>query len=494
MVDKEQIERWRQALSGRDPLKFVNTLGTVAQSKSPEAVELLENAGEFLPANFWDMQIELHDRTVTVREFRDEWLRQLRESLPYAFRAGELDAAEPVAFISYSTTDQVRATQLAGAITQGAGHQVFLDHWELAPGDQLPDRIAASIERAGALVLLVSKSSLASAWVKKEMKLAFSRAKQDPRFRIIPVLLESLKAPKSISDLVYVDWREPDNIDLVAQTVLDRIRGRPSFSARVSSLMSARDSDNHPYQEQHRQVGRNLLPFVASVSELTVEANQQWLMWRLFHDVLPAYRCTIKIGRGTRADTVQFDLVDRWFETVNTIALTEEEMQRGLWSVAVDPTRTERWGANDLRHLGDTGRISFRSSCSPRTEENPFLPTRPDRLDAILSEINASMRPWDSPAKESFLYALCSAADMPRWRRVEIVFGGVHTTLSLAFSSMVRDVPERETGGPGVTMELWDPFFGSMKSTELFRSQLGVRWEADVDLLSRQWETLLGPE
>ena len=46
--------------------------------------------------------------------------------------------------------------------------------------------------------------------------------------------------------------------------------------------------------------------------------------------------------------------------------------------------------------------------------------------------------------------------------------------------------------GPGVTMELWDPFFGAMKSTQLFLTQLPMSWEADVDLRSNTWETLLG--
>ena len=56
----------------------------------------------------------------------------------------------------------------------------------------------------------------------------------------------------------------------------------------------------------------------------------------------------------------------------------------------------------------------------------------------------------------------------------------------------VKAPPEGRNGGPGATLELWDPFFGAMKSTQLYRSQLGMLWAADVDLRSNEWETLLG--
>jgi hypothetical protein len=52
--------------------------------------------------------------------------------------------------------------------------------------------------------------------------------------------------------------------------------------------------------------------------------------------------------------------------------------------------------------------------------------------------------------------------------------------------------PEQRVAGRGVTMELWDPFFGAMKSTQLLLTQLPMPWEADVDLRSNTWETLLG--
>jgi hypothetical protein len=491
MDNGDQVERWRRDLSGRDPIRFLNTIPAVGRSGVPEGVELLERAGEFLPQSFWDQTIDLNYKKVTVREFRDEWLTTLLASLPHAFRPGELDETAPVAFISYSTQDRVRATQLAVALTQGAKHQVFLDHWQLQPGDRLRDRLATSIGKSGTLVLLVSRASLASQWVKEEIDLAVRRTQEDPRFRIIPVLLDDLELPPHLADLVRIDWWAGSDLDVVAQAVLDHIRGRPSFSARVNALTTGDTQVGNPYQEHHRLAGRTLLPLVAAAPELAVEANQLWFLWELFNFAVPQYLCTLKIGQANGSSTTQFELIDRWFGSRNTIELEEEQIDQGLWMIRIDPSRSRRWLPSELQFLGTTGRISFRSSSHPRTNQNPVHVKNPKRMNTLLDEIKAALQPAEQPACESFVYDLQAVVGPPGWRTIELVIGGVYSSLSLAYSPMVRSEPARE-GGPGVAMELWDPFFGAMKSTELYRSQLTMLWEAEVDLRSNAWETLLG--
>ena len=63
---------------------------------------------------------------------------------------------------------------------------------------------------------------------------------------------------------------------------------------------------------------------------------------------------------------------------------------------------------------------------------------------------------------------------------------------SLTISAKRLELGLRLSDWAGVTMELWDPFFGAMKSTQLLLTQLPMPWEADVDLRSNTWETLLG--
>ena len=491
MSDETDIERWRKDLSGRDPMKMLNALSTVANSGLPEGVALLEQAGEFVPAEFWTQTIAMAGETLTVREYRDRFLVTLRASLPHAALPGHGADGGLLAFISYSTADRVRATQLAAALAQADGTPVFLDHWQLGPGDLLSERLSTSISKAASLVLLISKASLASHWVRKEIELAVKRAAEDQRFRIVPVRLDDTPLPEHLADMVYVDGRSHCRMEVVVQAVLDRVRGASSFSQRVNEMTAGKAFARNPYEKQHVAAGRSLLPLLASVPELAVDVNQRWLLWELMHEVLPDYRCTLKLEQDSATDDFVFEFVDRWLQTVNVVRLSEEQVHQGLWAATIDPSSNNNDAGEEARLLGSTGRISFNSDCSSRTSTNPIHPPDPASMQSVLAEVREAMARCGQPARESFIFDFQSIVSRPGWRKIELVVGGVHTTLSLAHSAMVRADRKRDSG-PGVTYELWDEFLGAMKATELFEDQLSLLWEADVDLFSPAWETLLG--
>src|SRR5205823_129171 len=150
----------------------------------------------------------------------------------------------------------------------------------------------------------------------------------------------------------------------------------------------------------------------------------------------------------------------------NTIELNEEDLDQGLWSVSLDPCRSKRWTIGDLQHLGETGRISFRSSCTPRTRQNPTHVRDLPQMKIVFENIKRLMEPLEQPARESFVFDLQALVGRPGWRVVELVIGGAYTDMTLAYSAMLREQPSQQ-GGSGVTMEIWDRFFGAMKSTQL---------------------------
>ena len=113
-------------------------------------------------------------------------------------------------------------------------------------------------------------------------------------------------------------------------------------------------------------------------------------------------------------------------------------------------------------------------------------------MHTIFAEIKYAMEACEEPARESLVYDLNGLVGETGWRQIELVVGGVHSDMTLAYSEMLKPGPDEQEGGPGTTMELRDAFFGAMKSTELYRSQLPLLWEAEVDLRSDRWETILG--
>ncbi|MGZ5446338.1 MAG: toll/interleukin-1 receptor domain-containing protein [Thermoanaerobaculia bacterium] len=71
-------------------------------------------------------------------------------------------------FISYSHSDAEFVDRLAAELIKNRKH-VWIDRYEFRAGDSLVDRIQEAITTAGAMLVVLSKASVASEWCKKEL-------------------------------------------------------------------------------------------------------------------------------------------------------------------------------------------------------------------------------------------------------------------------------------------------------------------------------------
>lgn len=109
-------------------------------------------------------------------------------------------------FMSHSSLDKLVARRLAVDLgTRGV--KVWLDEWEIKPGDSIVERIGQAIVAADALILLLSPASVESHWVRVELDVALFRQLERRRIAVIPVLIEACEVPPLLSDRKYVDFR-----------------------------------------------------------------------------------------------------------------------------------------------------------------------------------------------------------------------------------------------------------------------------------------------
>lgn len=87
-------------------------------------------------------------------------------------------------FLSYSSKDAGFAGLLHAALVR-AGVRVFWDHFDLVPGESLDAQIAEAIREHRRLIVVLSPNSMASAWVEREVKMAW-RQRRDA---LLPVRL-----------------------------------------------------------------------------------------------------------------------------------------------------------------------------------------------------------------------------------------------------------------------------------------------------------------
>nr|WP_042179657.1 toll/interleukin-1 receptor domain-containing protein [Kibdelosporangium sp. MJ126-NF4]CEL13945.1 hypothetical protein [Kibdelosporangium sp. MJ126-NF4]CTQ88314.1 hypothetical protein [Kibdelosporangium sp. MJ126-NF4] len=114
-------------------------------------------------------------------------------------------------FVSYRSTDHIEAERLAVDL-RGHGHQVWLDTWELRPGDSVVQKMDEGLAAARYLVLCCSTNSSASPWQSREWMSALHRQVSGKGVTLLPVILTGGAAPAILADIKHVDltadWAE----------------------------------------------------------------------------------------------------------------------------------------------------------------------------------------------------------------------------------------------------------------------------------------------
>jgi TIR domain len=143
----------------------------------------------------------------------------------------------PSAFISHSSRDLPFVRRLAERL-RGQGIEVWLDDMQLKVGDTLTETIALALKQHDFVVVVFSRASLASAWVRKEVAMAARHSSRSRVAKIVPLLLERRaagKLPTNLRDTKYVDFSDPRRFEEgLAQLVDLMIRDSPAAARRRS--------------------------------------------------------------------------------------------------------------------------------------------------------------------------------------------------------------------------------------------------------------------
>lgn len=123
-------------------------------------------------------------------------------------------------FISYSHKDRDFVDRLAAQLVRHKVH-VWLDRWELHVGDSLISKVQAALTDASALLVILSKASVASEWCKKELNIGLVREMEERRVVVLPVLVEDCEIPLFLREKLNADLRH--DFDAGLQTILDAV-------------------------------------------------------------------------------------------------------------------------------------------------------------------------------------------------------------------------------------------------------------------------------
>jgi len=141
-------------------------------------------------------------------------------------------------FLSHNSKDKSWVRKLATRLTAD-GIVAWLDEAELNIGDSLIDKISAAIDEMKYVAAVISRNSIASAWVQKELSLAMSKEIRGRRVTVLPLLIERCSLPATLRDKLYADFTSPETYDSEYNKLLRVLRTGVSESAPTVSGVSA---------------------------------------------------------------------------------------------------------------------------------------------------------------------------------------------------------------------------------------------------------------
>lgn len=140
-------------------------------------------------------------------------------------------------YFSHSSVDKPLVRAVADALGPDL---VWLDAWDLNPGDELFRNIDAALGSVRIVAVYWSAASKASAWVREEVSFARYRSLQGEDVRVVPIRLDSTPLPHWMDRLLWIDGKgSPKEIagklkTLLPEDVLTEKGERdPSFQNRT---------------------------------------------------------------------------------------------------------------------------------------------------------------------------------------------------------------------------------------------------------------------
>jgi hypothetical protein len=115
------------------------------------------------------------------------------------------------AFISHSSRDKTAFVEpLSKWFSEIAGIPVWYDRRSLSAGQSFTSEIADAITRSRSMIVVLSKASVSSPWVKREYEFAIQQQTQYAEFKIIPVVIDDCDIPRPLETFNHIRVQTPE--------------------------------------------------------------------------------------------------------------------------------------------------------------------------------------------------------------------------------------------------------------------------------------------
>jgi hypothetical protein len=145
------------------------------------------------------------------------------EDLEY-FRAFGVPKGKPPhdVFVCHSSHDKEFVRKLAAAL-KNQGFKVWLDEFEMLPGDSLYDKIQQGIRKSSWFIIVLSPHSVKSKWCRRELHAALEQEFDRKRVYVVPVFFKQCRLPEFLKEKVYARC-DGENYENGLQQLVNRLK------------------------------------------------------------------------------------------------------------------------------------------------------------------------------------------------------------------------------------------------------------------------------
>ncbi len=161
----------------------------------------------------WTRFYDENDKSfIDIDDTLNDICRRLENLMPWS----------PRIFISYSHKDAKFAHKISDYL-KNYGIPIWIDSREINIGDSLIQKISDGLIEAEYVIALISKNSLRSNWVNKELDIAMTQEIENKRIKVLPALLDDSELPGFLKGKVYLDFRKDEDFFSQCEKIISRI-------------------------------------------------------------------------------------------------------------------------------------------------------------------------------------------------------------------------------------------------------------------------------
>lgn len=139
------------------------------------------------------------------------------------------------AFISYAHQDSEFVRRLSDRLMEN-GFTIFFAERDIAAGAELAESLNRAVVDAKYVLVIMSQAYFRSRWAKMEWQLALNEEVNQPKPKVIPLLIEDCEIPAMLATKVYADFRTEEAFNQAFPQLATILREDPTVPEQPTGL------------------------------------------------------------------------------------------------------------------------------------------------------------------------------------------------------------------------------------------------------------------